>query len=385
MTVLLTPRHPFFCDNLLQSGIGQDESLINLVDQIISHAIQQSSSDIHIEPFLHSCRIRYRRDGMLYEVTAIPANLALQFITRLKVMAQLDITERRLPQDGRFKFHAIDVRINTCPTLHGEKIVLRLLNANNISLDFTTLGFNEKQKNLFLQKISKPQGMVLVTGPTGSGKTITLYSALNQLNTIEKNISTVEDPIEIQLNGINQININSKIGLTFANALRTLLRQDPDILMVGEIRDQETAAMAIQAAQTGHLVLSTLHTNNALETITRLKSMGVTLHDIINSVSLIISQRLLRKLCPHCKQSDKTIFYASSCPYCLNGYHGRVGIYEFLPLTKKITDLLLTKKNSAAISQQLQQTGYTTLHEAGMHKVQQGITSMLELNRVVPL
>src|SRR3990167_4996825 len=251
------------------------EDLIDFADHIIEDALQKNASDIHIEPYEKTCRIRYRRDGLLYEVANAPLSTAFRLITRLKVLAKLDISARRLPQDGHFQFHQRDIRVNTCPTIFGEKMVLRLLDLTQISLNIEHFGFNEQQKKLFLHKISQPNGMILVTGPTGSGKTVTLYSALNYLNTAEKNISTVEDPVEIQLNGINQVNINSKIHLEFSTILRTLLRQDPDVVMVGEIRDKDTAEIAIQAAQTGHLVLSTLHTNSALETINRLQSMGI--------------------------------------------------------------------------------------------------------------
>jgi len=368
--------------HIIQDGIS-DEPLIKLVDDIIKNAIQQAASDIHIEPFANACRVRYRRDGILHEAPPIPNNLALRFITRLKVMAQLDITERRLPQDGHFQLDNIDIRINTCPTLFGEKIVLRLLNANKISLNIAKLGFNPVQKKLFLKNITRPQGMVLITGPTGSGKTTTLYAALNYLNSIEKNISTVEDPIEIQLAGINQINTNSKIGLEFSTVLRTLLRQDPDIIMLGEIRDPETADIAIQAAQTGHLVLATLHTNNTVEAVTRLQFMGIRANDIISSVSLIVSQRLLRKLCQHCKQLEsENCFRSQGCQQCWQGYKDRIGIYEFFPVTEKMNPLILTK-NISAIRQHLKEDGFLTLYESGMKLVQQGITSMMELNRVV--
>ncbi len=364
--------------HVVHEGLS-DEPLIKLVDQTIKNAILQEASDIHIEPFDHSCRIRYRRDGILHEVTQIPSHLAVRFITRLKVIAKLDITERRLPQDGRFQLYDVDIRMNTCPTLFGEKVVLRLLNANKIALDISTLGFSDEQKKLFIENITRPQGMIIITGPTGSGKTVTLYSALNYLNSIEKNISTVEDPIEIQLEGINQININSKIGLKFSTVLRTLLRQDPDIIMLGEIRDEETARIAIQAAQTGHLVLATLHTNSAIEAITRLRSIGISSHDIITSVSLIISQRLLRKLCHHCKLLENP---HHGCTQCLNGYQGRIGIYEFFPMTEYLTELVLMN-NITAFRHFMKDNGFSTLYESGMKLVRQGITSIDELKRVV--
>ena len=373
--------------SIQENPVNYDEPLIRFVDHMILHAIQQAASDIHIEPYETNSRIRYRQDGMLFEITQIPAQLASRLITRLKVLARLDITERRLPQDGRLQIHNIDIRINSCPTLFGEKIVLRLLNSKNNSLEINDLGFSELQKNIFLKKISQPQGLILVTGPTGSGKTVTLYTALNYLNTSEKNILTVEDPVEIQLNGINQVNINPKIGLDFSNTLRTFLRQDPDIIMVGEIRDHETAKIAVQAAQTGHLVLSTLHTNSAIETLSRLQSMGIASYNIINSISLIIAQRLIRKLCDICKQPDtfSTYFRAIGCDHCLQGYQGRIGIYEFLPISDKIAGLILSEANSIILTEQAKQEGFITLRDAGFEKVTQGVTSLTELNRVTQL
>lgn len=386
---------------LIQDNVVRyDEPLIKFVDHIIHHALQQSASDIHIEPHETVCRIRYRQDGILYSVAEIPIILAARLATRLKVMAKLDISERRLPQDGRFQLHSIDVRMNCCPTLFGEKIVLRLLNTKNVSLDIGELGFTEEQQCLFLQKISQPQGIVLVTGPTGSGKTVTLYSALTHLNQPEKNISTIEDPVEIQLDGINQVHINPKIGLHFSTALRTFLRQDPDIIMVGEIRDTETAEIATQAAQTGHLVLSTLHTNSAIETITRLLTMGIAPYNIVSSISLIIAQRLVRKLCVKCKQpeelsndalqslgltnisSQQIIYRAIGCQYCLNGYHGRTGIYELLILTDKIIQLILANVSTQQIIEQAKQEGFMTLRQTGFAKVLAGITSLAEINRI---
>lgn len=387
-------------NRIQEKTINYEEPLIQFVDHIIQHALHQSASDIHIEPFEIICRIRYRQDGILFEIAEIPTSLAARLVTRLKVMAKLDISERRLPQDGRFQLHNIDIRMNTCPTLFGEKIVLRLLTANKFSLDINQLGFLDFQKETFLKKINQPQGLILVTGPTGSGKTMTLYSALHYLNIIEKNISTIEDPVEIQLNGINQVNINPKINFNFANALRTFLRQDPDVIMVGEIRDSETAEIAMQAAQTGHLVLSTLHTNSAVEALTRLKSTGIATYNIISSISVIIAQRLVRKLCNHCKQaehisahslqemgftadSNTKLFRSVGCQYCLQGFQGRIGIYEILPITDAIAYLIMSNANSLDILQQAKQTGFINLREAGFAKVKQGITSLLEINRVI--
>lgn len=368
-----------------------DEPLIKFVDKILQQAIEQSISDIHIEPYENQCRIRFRRDGILYEKNTIPIELALRFSTRLKVMARLDISERRIPQDGRFHFNNINIRINSCPTLFGEKIVLRLLNSQNISLDLQGLGFSYSQYELFIQHITKPQGLILVTGPTGCGKTVTLYSALKHLNTPEKNISSVEDPVEIQLTGINQVSIQPKIGLDFAAILRTLLRQDPDIIMLGEIRDKETAEIAIQAAHTGHLVISTLHTNNSIEAIARLTSMGIPTYQIASSISLIIAQRLIRKLCNHCKETDvckinsqfHPVFKPSRCSKCLNGYYERTGIYEFLPINEKMTELILLESNSLLIKEQMERDGHHLLRQNGMGLVLAGITSLSELNRVL--
>jgi type IV pilus assembly protein PilB len=306
-------------------------------------------------------------------------------------MAHLDISERRLPQDGRFQISQtkiIDVRINTCPTLHGEKVVLRLLDVGHVSLDIDALGFTHMQKEIFIKKIFSPQGMVLVTGPTGSGKTVTLYSALKRLNNSEKNISTVEDPVEIQLAGINQVNINPRIGLNFSTTLKTFLRQDPDILMVGEIRDKETAEIAVQAAQTGHLVLSTVHTNSALETITRLQSMNIPAYQLVSAISLIISQRLVRKLCVNCKIPDTSCEVNSACreqgcQHCLQGYLGRTGIYEFLVISEILRELILADAPRLTIAEHLQREGFLSLREAGLSLVKKGITSVAEINRVI--
>lgn len=371
--------------SVFQMNTHDDEPLIKLVNDVILHAMQQAVSDIHIEPYEKHYRIRYRRDGLLYEVTRLPVHLALRFTTRLKVMARLDIAERRLPQDGRFHFPPIDIRINMCPTLFGEKIVLRILDKNRLSLNLNELGFSEIQKQLFISKISEPHGLILVTGPTGSGKTVTLYSALNYLNTIERNISTVEDPVEIQLYGINQVNIQPKIGLEFDTILCNLLRQDPDVIMIGEIRDKKTADIAIQAAHTGHLVFSTLHTNNAIETISRLAALGMNPHHIASSISLIVAQRLIRKLCPLCKKPDSTqhnIFQAVGCQQCFQGYKGRIGIYELLPFTADISELIsrgtdLSLKNIAEIN------AGQSLFKSAQEKIQQGITSFDEVQRVI--
>lgn len=379
--------------NIMQTSLPvlTNDNTITYVDQMIQQALQRSVSDIHIEPYQDYCRLRYRQDGILYEITHCSNEMALRLITRLKILAKLDIAERRLPQDGRFRYQNCDIRISSCPILFGEKMVLRLMDTKQSLLDINLLGLTEKQKKLFLEKISQPQGLILVTGPTGSGKTITLYSALHHLNQTEKNISTIEDPIEIQLSGINQTLVSMKSGLHFANTLRALLRQDPDIIMVGEIRDTETAEIAVQAAQTGHLVLSTLHTTSAIETVSRLQSMTISPYDIISSISLIVAQRLVRKLCPHCKKRETisvdntmhSIFRANGCNACLQGYRGRIGIYECLAITEKIVDLILMRANSFSLVEELKKTGFMSLQESGLQKVVDGITSMAEMNRVL--
>lgn len=374
-----------------EKNIDEDEPLIQFANNLIKNAIQQSASDIHIEPQRDHYRIRYRQDGILQKITEIPMQSGARLIARLKVLAKLDIAERRLPQDGRFHLHHIDIRLSTCPTLFGEKIVLRLLDTHHTALDIETLGFTEDQRQVFLQKISQPQGLILVAGPTGSGKTVTLYSALQHLNTLQKNISTAEDPIEIQLSGINQVNINPKIGLHFSTILKTFLRQDPDILMVGEIRDQETAEIAIQAAQTGHLVFSTIHANNVYESLVRLQSMGIPTYHLLHSIALLISQRLVRKLCVHCKQLNMIsaadlielgfhldhanaidIYRAANCAECNQGYQGRTGIFELLPITEDITQL-----------ENIHHKKISSLRQIGFEKIKSGITSIAELNRVI--
>lgn len=335
-----------------------DEPVVKFVKRMILDAIEQKASDIHFEPYDDTYRIRYRKDGLLIAIATPPHTLSNRIAARIKVLANLDTSERRVPQDGRFRMqpldkHVIDFRVSTCPTVSGEKIVVRILDTQANKPDIESLGFSSKQKNCFLQAISRPQGLVLVTGPTGSGKTMTLYAALGLLNTAEKNISTAEDPVEINVHGINQVNINPKIGLTFAGTLRAFLRQDPDIIMIGEMRDLETAEIAIKAAQTGHLVLSTLHTNSAAETLTRLMNMGVHAFNIASSVSLIVAQRLVRRLCERCKlmRTDLTTqnliklgltdhfpsYKAMSCNQCAHGYRGRIALFEVMPISKKIS------------------------------------------------
>lgn len=392
-------------DNI--SSVSDDAPIVKFVNKILLEAIKQGASDIHFEPFEREYRIRYRQDGILHEVATPPASLSARITARIKVMSNLDISERRIPQDGGFKMklsktRAIDFRVSTCPTAGGEKVVMRVLDAGASKLGIEALGFSPIQRSHFVKAIERPQGMILVTGPTGSGKTVSLYTALNILNTIEVNISTAEDPVEIKVPGINQVNINPKTGLTFSSALRSFLRQDPDIIMVGEIRDFETAEIAVKAAQTGHLVLSTLHTNSAAETLNRLVNMGIPTFNIASSVTIIIAQRLARKLCDQCKvvrddfttqglielgfkESDLEnvqLFKAVGCSQCTNGYRGRVGLFEVLPMTKTIGQLVMTGGNSLDILKQAQADGMLTIYESGLEKVKLGITTIEEVNRV---
>lgn len=372
-------------DNIVQ----YDNELIIFVNLMLEQAIKQSASDIHIEPYAQTCRIRFRCDGLLYEKKTISNEFALRIITRLKVLAKLDITEHRFPQDGRLQYHNTDIRINSCSTLYGEKIVLRLLDSKNQSIAIHSLGLSAVQKSLFINKISSPQGMIIVTGPTSSGKTVTLYSALNHLNRSEKNITTLEDPVEIRLDGINQISVNSKINLDFSTLLRAILRQDPDIIMIGEIRDKETAEIAIQASTTGHLVLCTLHTHSAADAITRLISLGIPPFQLSHAVSLIVAQRLIRKLCPHCKRPSlsetgvSTIFHANGCRYCLGGYLGRTGIFEFLPIDNELSTHILNGMNSQLIKEYMFSMGHLSLSQSANEKIKSGITSLSEIQRVL--
>lgn len=386
----------------------EDAPIVRFVNKILLDSIKKGASDIHFEPYEKSFRIRFRIDGMLHEVTSPPQSLATRIISRIKVMSKLDIAERRVPQDGRIKMllsrnKAIDFRVSTCPTLFGEKAVLRLLDPTSAQIGIDKLGFEPVQKERFLNAIHKPYGMILVTGPTGSGKTVTLYTALNILNTPDKNISTAEDPVEITVPGINQVNVNPKAGLTFASALRAFLRQDPDIIMVGEIRDLETAEIAVKAAQTGHLVLSTLHTNDAPQSLNRLAQMGIPPFNIASSVLLILAQRLARRLCEYCKHpanyppelllktgfrqeelDDLEIFTANpeGCEHCTKGYKGRVGIYQVMPISEAINKLILEGGSAVAIAQQAKAEGINDLRESGLNKVRQGVTSIEEIDRV---
>ena len=383
-----------------------DAPIVRFVNKILLDSIKKGASDIHLEPYEKNFRIRFRSDGILHQIASPPANIASRIISRIKVMSKMDIAERRVPQDGRIKMilsktRAIDFRVNTCPTLFGEKVVLRILDPTSAQLGIEKLGFEPEQQRLFLEAIHKPYGMVLVTGPTGSGKTVSLYTGLNILNSIERNISTAEDPVEITVEGINQVNVNVKSGLTFANALRAFLRQDPDIIMVGEIRDLETAEIAVKAAQTGHLVLSTLHTNDAPQTLNRLMQMGIEPFNIVSAVNLIMAQRLARRLCESCKKPVSLpeptllqigfrqqelpalkIFGPGGCELCNHGYKGRVGIYQVMTLSEKMRAMILAGANAMQLADQAKAEGINDLRESGLNKVRMGITSLEEIDRV---
>ncbi|EGR8989736.1 type IV-A pilus assembly ATPase PilB [Vibrio vulnificus] len=387
--------------------LSQDESPVSrFINQILLDAVRKGASDIHFEPYENQYRVRLRCDGILVEVQQPPSHLSRRLSARIKILSKLDIAERRLPQDGRIKLRlnqetAIDMRVSTLPTLFGEKIVLRLLDSSSSSLDIDKLGYNPQQKQLYLDALRKPQGMILMTGPTGSGKTVSLYTGLNLLNRPEVNISTAEDPVEINLPGINQVQVKPKIGFGFAEALRSFLRQDPDIVMVGEIRDLETAEIAIKAAQTGHLVLSTLHTNSAAETIVRLSNMGIASFNLASSLSLIIAQRLARRLCSHCKQphpynatfellglkAEDLIYQADKqgCHHCTHGYSGRVGIYEVMPFDEQLAEAIVKGASVQSLEMLARQKGMMTLKDSGLEKLKQGITSLEELQRVLYL
>lgn len=392
-----------------ESGVdakGDDTPVVKFVNKVLIDAIRRGASDIHFEPYESSYRVRLRIDGLLTPVATVPVKLHARIAARLKVMAQLDIAEKRVPQDGRIKLNLskskqVDFRVSTLPTLFGEKVVLRILDGSAAKLGIDKLGYEDEQKKLFLDAIRKPYGMVLVTGPTGSGKTVSLYTALNILNDDQRNISTVEDPVEIRVPGINQVQMNVKRGMTFAAALRSFLRQDPDVIMVGEIRDLETAEIAVKAAQTGHMVLSTLHTNDAPQTIARLMNMGVAPFNITSSVSLVIAQRLARRL-HDCKRAVKlpahallaegfsqreidaglTIYEPVGCHECTEGYKGRVGIYQVMPMTEQIQRIVLAGGNVQQLTEAAQQAGVNDLRQSALLKVKQGVTSLAEINRV---
>ena len=394
-------------DGAVSATDVDDAPIVKYVNKMLLDAIRGGASDIHFEPYEKIYRVRYRTDGILKEVSRPSIKLAPKISARVKIMAQLDISERRVPQDGRIKMKlsktkAIDFRVNTLPTLWGEKIVLRILDPSQAKLGIDVLGYEEDQKQLYMDALAQPQGMILVTGPTGSGKTVSLYTGLNILNTPGINISTAEDPAEINLEGINQVNVNNRVGLGFAEALRAFLRQDPDVIMVGEIRDLETANIAIKAAQTGHLVLSTLHTNSAAETLTRMMNMGVPAFNIATSVSLIIAQRLGRRLCNSCKQpadipkdvllkegftqeqidTGFTLYRPKGCDKCNGGYKGRVGIYEVVKITDELASMIMEEASSIKIAKQAQAEGFRNLRQSALLKVIEGVTSLEEANRV---
>lgn len=387
---------------------GEDDTpIVKFVNKALVDAIRRGASDIHFEPYEDSYRVRFRIDGVLRTASRIPNNMHARIAARLKVMAQLDIAEKRIPQDGRIKLNLsktkqIDFRVSTLPTLFGEKIVLRILDGSAAKLGIDKLGYEPEQQQLFMDAIHKPYGMVLVTGPTGSGKTVSLYTALGILNNDGRNISTVEDPVEIRLPGVNQVQQNNKTGMTFAAALRSFLRQDPDIIMVGEIRDLETAEIGIKAAQTGHMVLSTLHTNDAPQTIARLMNMGIAPYNITSSVTLVIAQRLARRLCPKCKkpanlpenallaegfshteiEAGLKVFEAAGCSECSEGYKGRTGIYQVMPMTDEIQAIVLEGGSALQIAEAAQRSGVNDLRQSALQKVRDGVTSLTEINRV---
>jgi type IV pilus assembly protein PilB len=385
----------------------EDAPVVRFVNKVLLDAIKRGASDVHFEPYEKIFRVRTRLDGVLSEVAKPPVILANKVCARLKVMSRMDIAERRVPQDGRIKMRlsknrAIDFRVNTCPTLFGEKIVLRILDPSSAKLGIEMLGYDDYQRKMYEKHLAKPYGMILVTGPTGSGKTVSLYTGLNILNTEDRNISTAEDPAEINLVGINQVNVNPKVGLTFSAALKAFLRQDPDVIMVGEIRDLETAEIAIKAAQTGHLVLSTLHTNDAPKTLTRLVDMGVKPYAIATSVSLIIAQRLARRLCDSCKEvidvprealekegfsaeeleAGVTIFGPKGCKICNGGYKGRLGLFQVMEVSEDMGRIIMEGGNAIQIADQAAQEGVIDLRQAGLNKVKDGLTSLEEINRV---
>ena len=388
---------------------GVDEApVVKFINKMLVDAIRMGASDLHFEPYEKSYRVRFRVDGVMEKMANPPVQLAGKIAARLKVMSQMDISERRIPQDGRIKLKlsknkAIDFRVNSLPTLFGEKVVLRILDPSSAMLGIDALGYEPDQKEMFMEALHKPQGMLLITGPTGSGKTVSLYTGINILNTGSSNISTAEDPVEINLEGINQVNVNAKVGLTFSSALKAFLRQDPDIVMVGEIRDLETAEIAIKAAQTGHMVLSTLHTNSAPETLTRLRNMGVASFNIATSVNLVIAQRLARRLCKNCKKPldiprqslleigftdtdlddpNSTIYEPVGCGECREGYKGRVGIYEVMKVSPDISRIIMEDGNAIDIKDAALKNGFRDLRRSGILKVLQGVTSIQEMMRV---
>ncbi len=388
-----------------EASAADDTPVVRFINKMLMDAIKGGASDLHFEPFEKTYRVRFRTDGVLHEVARPPVNLSPRISARLKVMSQMDISERRVPQDGRIKLKiskskSIDFRVNTLPVLFGEKLVLRILDPSSAKMGIDALGYEDDQKELYMEALGKPQGMFLVTGPTGSGKTVSLYTGINILNTPDLNISTAEDPVEINLEGINQCPINTKVGLDFSEALRSFLRQDPDIIMVGEIRDIETANIAIKAAQTGHMVMSTLHTNSAPETLSRLRNMGVAAFNLATSINLIVAQRLARRLCD-CKEEleipsnaliDKgfteqdiadglTVFGPSGCEKCSGGYKGRVGIYEVMKITPEISKIIMEDGNALQIAEVSAREGFHNIFQSALLKVKDGYTSLDEVDR----
>ena len=390
------------------SNIDVDDApVVRYVNKLLLDAIGKGASDLHFEPYEKRYRVRYRVDGILREVAAPPPGLANRLAARVKVLARLDIAERRVPQDGRIKLkvsrqRTVDLRVSTCPTLYGEKIVMRVLDAGGGLLSVEKLGFDPDQRELFEKNLHKPYGMILITGPTGSGKTMSLYAGLKELNQPGINISTAEDPVEIVMEGVNQVNVNVKAGLTFAAALRSFLRQDPDVILIGEIRDLETAEIAVKAAQTGHMVLATLHTNDAPQTITRLMNMGVPSYNVAAALNLVMAQRLARRLCTHCKtpldlpraallregfseeevDAGLTVYEAVGCDQCTEGYKGRVGIYQVMPISDDMRKLIMHEVSDLDIAQQAAKEGIADLVKAGLVKVREGTTSLSEIRRI---
>ena len=396
-------------ETVSQADAESDTPVVRFVNKLLMDAIKLGASDIHVEPYEKRLRVRYRVDGVLHESASPPISLANRLVARIKILSRLDIAERRVPQDGRLKLAGqrntkIDFRVSTLPTVHGEKVVMRLLDSSGASLKLSDLGMEADQLVHYEAAVKKPYGMVLVTGPTGSGKTVSLYSALSMLNRPETNISTVEDPVEINLDGINQVAINEKANLTFSAALRSFLRQDPDIIMVGEIRDLETAEIAIKASQTGHLVLSTLHTNDATATIMRMLNMGIAPYNVAGSINLIMAQRLARRLCSNCKQptdlpletlidagikeddiDNVTAFEAIGCDACTNGYKGRAGIFQVLPVSDKLTSMILKSAGQDELELQAIEEGVLTLRQSALKKFATGQLSLAEVERVTNL
>lgn len=398
---------PNYSEDLTDSNVD-DAPVVRFINGIMTQAIKAGASDIHFEPYEKKYRVRVRIDGILHETKTAPVALSGRIAARLKVLSRMNIAERRLPQDGRMRLKltrnkAIDFRVNTIPTLFGEKIVLRILDPTTAQMGIDSLGYEEDQKKIFLEAMHKPYGMILVTGPTGSGKTVSLYTALNILNTEDRNISTAEDPAEINLPGVNQVNVHPQIGLDFSQCLRSFLRQDPDVIMVGEVRDLETAEIAIKAAQTGHMVFSTLHTNDAPQTLTRLMNMGVPAFNIASAVTLIIAQRLARRLCNKCKQAEDLpdeilreegfseeqisqgikVYRATGCESCTEGYKGRTGIYQVMPVSQAMGRIIMEGGNSLQLGEQAAREGIADLRTSGLRKVMAGVTSLEEVNRVI--